>query len=167
MKFSLSAPLLVFAVLFAAMPALADDTSNDLHCVIILALLTNASAPPTQAVGRSGIVFYQERLYGRAPDIDLNAQVMAEALKLKAPLLRDETQRCGGDIRAMNASMQALSGVFDKSQRPPATPTSGPHAVRDIFATHIRPEAMMFCEPRRKYPAASAPASTPGRYLRM
>jgi hypothetical protein len=126
MKFSFPAAVLAFAVPFAAAPALADETSNDVHCVIILSLLTDASAPQTQAVGRSGIVFYQGRLYGRAPDLDLNAQVAAEAPKLKGPLLRDETQRCGGDIQAMGASMQALSGVFDKSQTPPPPTSPGP-----------------------------------------
>jgi hypothetical protein len=78
MKFLTPAALLVFAVLFAAAPALADNNSNDVHCVIILALLTDASAPEVQAVGRSGIVFYQGRLYGRDPTLDLNAQVAAE-----------------------------------------------------------------------------------------
>jgi hypothetical protein len=134
MKFLLPAALLAFAILFAA-PALADDNSNDVHCVIILALLTDASAPEAQAVGRSGIVFYQGRLYGRDPALDLNAQVAAEAPKLKGPLLRDETQRCGGDIQAMGASMQALSGVFNKSQTPPP---QTPPAQQDAATNDIR-----------------------------
>lgn len=105
------------ACVAAAAPAAAEsaETTNDIRCVVAIAMLAGQSSDP-QFVQEAamGLLYFVGRIEGREPGLNLEATLRAQAARTTQPMLREDLVRCGrimlakgGELKAIGEGMQA------------------------------------------------------------
>ena len=88
--------------------AVADATTDDLHCYIVSTELIASKDSLRQTAGLMGAFYFSGKLDGRTPELDLENRVMAELPKLTGDTLRAEQMRCGAELKTRGQAAAAM-----------------------------------------------------------
>ena len=116
MKFAATAALL--CGLWPAQ-AMADDTDDDLKCLVASMAMVQSGDPDDQSVGMLSTMYWLGRLDGRTPALDLENKAKVAAEALKPADLAAETARCG-DLLAKRGAV--LTNMGSGTMRPNIVP---------------------------------------------
>jgi hypothetical protein len=91
--------LIALAWFFPGSPAMADPTTDDIHCYIVSLQMITAADPTQKIAGTMAHSYWLGKIDGRAPQLDLEASVLA-ALPAMAnqDLFWAEAVRCGQEM---------------------------------------------------------------------
>jgi hypothetical protein len=107
MKGKIISVLALAPCLAAAAAPLDEETRRDVRCFILIAQLSTSDDPETRDAGRIGSQYFLGRIDGRAPGLDLEAAVAAEA---PAALAGQKTllPRCGELMKKRGDEVEAI-----------------------------------------------------------
>jgi len=71
------------------------DTASDVRCLIVYMQISSSTDPKLQTAGLIGTMYWLGRLDGRAPDMDLESQIISELKTMVGERFRAEARRCG------------------------------------------------------------------------
>jgi hypothetical protein len=94
-----------FAASLLAVPARADDTENDVRCMVVSLSLMSSPDKAMQVAGTIAQMYWLGRLDGRTPDMDLENRLLADASQMKPEDIRNEAIRCGQILTARGKTM--------------------------------------------------------------
>jgi hypothetical protein len=100
--------------LLTATPLAADPTTDDVHCLIVMFHLGASDNSTLKAAGVLGGEYFEGKLDGRNPTLDLESLMLAEIPKLNGDALAGETQRCESELTARAVSMKVLGDNLQK-----------------------------------------------------
>lgn len=121
MKHNLCAAVAVTALSSSA-PALAQDANaDDLRCVAVFAVAAGqAKDSAIQGPLIAGTMYFIGRLDGRAPGLDLEARLKAEALHMEEKgLFATESKRCGETIGARGKDLMKIGEALKAAGKKP------------------------------------------------
>lgn len=90
-----------------ALPALADDTSDDVKCLAVSLNMSAAQDPDEQSVGMLSTMYWLGRLDGRTPTLDLEKQMDAVG-GMKDEELKAEAVRCAAALSTRGDALSKL-----------------------------------------------------------
>jgi len=90
--------LLAPAWVFLGSPAMADPTTDDLHCYIVSLQMITSPDPTQKIAGTMAHSYWLGRIDGRTPQLDLGAGVLAE-LPAMSIRISSGPRRCAADKR--------------------------------------------------------------------
>ena len=64
--------------------------------------------PQVKALATAASIYFVGRLKGRAPDLDLEAAIVNQFGRMAPEDMRDETQRCSGELQAEGNRLKAI-----------------------------------------------------------
>lgn len=104
--------LLVGLCAVLAVPASAQSQvsglKGDLQCALSAAHLQGSSDPQIRAVGMMVFFFFAGKIFGAAPDIDLNAALEQVAREVRTEPPQAALRRCGKEMEQRGNELQAV-----------------------------------------------------------
>jgi hypothetical protein len=104
----LAAALAAAATTGVARADTASDTRADLRCLIVAAMAASSTNPQTRQGGLVSFLYFQGRIEGRSPNLDLGQAIVAEVQRFPRAEFPREGQRCGGILSARGAYLRQL-----------------------------------------------------------
>jgi hypothetical protein len=78
--------------------ARADETGDDVKCLVIFMQMSNVQAPQAQTGGLIGSFYYMGKLDGRIQGLDLEKLILDEISKMSENSFQADATRCGNDM---------------------------------------------------------------------
>jgi hypothetical protein len=98
-------------MLGVALPARAQDANTqDLRCLVIAIEMSGSVDEQIRASATTVGVYFLGRLDGRAPDLDVQARVAAEMMRMKPEDLDPEVNRCTALMGTRGQVISDLAG---------------------------------------------------------
>jgi hypothetical protein len=85
-----------------------SDTRGDLRCLIISAMAASSTVPATRQGGLVSFLYFQGRIEGRTPNLDLGNAIIAEVQRTPRAALEAEGRRCGAILSDRGRYLQQL-----------------------------------------------------------
>jgi len=86
------------AAMMSGSAARADETSEDVRCLVIFMQMSNAQAPAAQTGGLIGSFYYMGKLDARSRDLDLEKMILTEVSQMSEVSFQADAKRCGDDM---------------------------------------------------------------------
>ena len=86
------------AAMMSCGAARADETSDDVRCLVIFMQMSNAQAQAAQTGGLIGSFYYMGKLDGRAQGTDLEKLILDETTQMTEASFKADAKRCGDDM---------------------------------------------------------------------
>ncbi len=127
------------AAMGAAMmgPAHADETSEDVRCLIIFMQMSNAQAQAAQTGGLIGSFYYMGKLDARSRDLDLEKLILTEVANMSENSFKQDAARCGNDMTKrgqaaadLGKALQQHAAQMEKLGEPPKPNPAKPDAAK-------------------------------------
>lgn len=87
--------------------------NGDLQCLLAIAQMQGSSDPLTRTIGMMGAMFFAGKIFGAAPDIELQAALEKAARGARAEPVQVTLQRCGEEMERRGDQLQALGRNLD------------------------------------------------------
>ncbi len=101
--------LLACALALVPLPALADPVTDDLHCYMVSMQMQQSPDAQTKNAGLLSSFYWEGRLDGRNPKLDLKKRIVAETAALTdAGTFKAEARRCAAEMQARAARTMAV-----------------------------------------------------------
>jgi hypothetical protein len=110
--------LLAGLILAAAAPARADDSQDDVRCLIVALKGMQSAQPEVRNAGRNAYLYFQGRIDGREPGLDLKGALSREAAVMTAETFAGEVKRCGGILTQRGAELGGMEEQMRSGLRP-------------------------------------------------
>jgi hypothetical protein len=114
--------LFVLLTALVGSAAKAEDavTTSDLRCLVVASTLSNSTNESFKAAGTVSAFYYMGRLDGRAPDLDLENRLFAEALKMTPEDILAQARICRATLAKKTRSMQEMGRhMEERAKQPP------------------------------------------------
>ncbi len=103
-----------FAVLaLSTTPAVADETSSDMRCLLAFASGANSSDPTVKSAAQMGVVHFLGKLDGRTPSLDLTSRAKEEIKTMTDAGLKAQIQSCGAIFAARGHALDVMGSALD------------------------------------------------------
>ena len=99
---------LMTAGIFWATQVYADDTTDDVRCLVVSLEMASDQNATIKTSGTISAMYWFGRLDGRTPDLDLENRVLTEIAAMKPDDLKAEAVRCGAVLQARAKSMSEM-----------------------------------------------------------
>lgn len=86
------------AAMMSGTAARADETSEDVRCLVIFMQMSNAQAQAAQTGGLIGAFYYMGKLDARSRDLDLEKLILTEVGNMSENSFKQDAARCGNDM---------------------------------------------------------------------
>lgn len=86
------------AAMMSCGAARADETSDDVRCLVIFMQMSNAQAQAAQTGGLIGSFYYMGKLDARSRDLDLEKLILTEVANMSENSFKQDAARCGNDM---------------------------------------------------------------------
>ena len=86
------------AAMMSCGAAQADETSDDVRCLVIFMQMSNAQAQAAQTGGLIGSFYYMGKLDARSRDLDLEKLILTEVANMSENSFKQDAARCGNDM---------------------------------------------------------------------
>ena len=86
------------AAMMSGSAARADETSEDVRCLVIFMQMSNAQAQAAQTGGLIGSFYYMGKLDARSRDLDLEKLILTEVANMSENSFKQDAARCGNDM---------------------------------------------------------------------
>jgi hypothetical protein len=113
--------------------ARADETTDDIHCLVIFMQMSNAPEQGARTGGLIGSFYYMGKLDGHSRSLDLENRIVAEVAKMNAASFQADAARCGRDMtkRGQDAAdlgkaLQQHAQQMEKAAKPEGAPAAPP-----------------------------------------
>lgn len=110
--------------------ARADETSDDVRCLIVFMRMSNAQEQPARTGGLIGSFYYLGKLDQRSRGLDLEKLIEGETAKMTEASFKADAARCGRDMtrRGQDAADlgKALRQHAQEVETPGAPPAQAP-----------------------------------------
>lgn len=100
--------VIIGSLLMTSASALADDATNDLHCLMVYMQVSGSSDAKLQTAGTIGTIYFLGKLDGRIPGLDLEGRIITEAPKLPLAAFQAEAARCGTELKTRGQAETAM-----------------------------------------------------------
>lgn len=117
---------LAAAMATASGAARADETSDDVRCLIIFMQMSNAQAQAAQTGGLIGSFYYMGKLDARSRDLDLEKLILTEVANMSENSFKADAARCGNDMTRrgqaaadLGKALQQHAAQMEKLGEPP------------------------------------------------
>lgn len=114
------------AAMMASGTARADETSEDVRCLIIFMQMSNAQAQAAQTGGLIGSFYYMGKLDGRSQGLDLEKLILTEVAAMSENSFKQDAARCGNDMTKrgqaaadLGKALQQHAAQMEKLGEPP------------------------------------------------
>jgi hypothetical protein len=114
-------PAAVAAGLLAA-PAWADDTEDDVRCVVLSLEMVTSSDDAVKNAGALVAMYYLGRLDGRTPDVNLEDKIKAEIGAMTPDVVQATAARCSMTLRARGLALTQMGKDIQQNGEAPAPP---------------------------------------------
>jgi hypothetical protein len=106
--------------------ARADETSEDVRCLIIYMQMSNASAQAAQTGGLIASFYYMGKLDARSRSLDLEKMILAEIANMSENSFKQDAARCSNDMNMrgkqaadLGKALQQHAAQMEKLGEPP------------------------------------------------
>jgi len=117
------------ALAMTAGAARADETTDDVHCLVVFMQMSNAKEQAARTGGLIGSFYYLGKLDQRSRGLDLENLIVAEIAKSTEASFKADATRCGRDMTqrgqdaaALGKALQQHAQQMEKSGAKPAEP---------------------------------------------
>jgi hypothetical protein len=114
------------AMMMGSGAAHADQTSDDVRCLVIFMQMSNAQAPAAQTGGLIGSFYYMGKLDARSRDLDLEKLILTEVANMSENSFKQDAARCGNDMTKrgqaaadLGKALQQHAAQMEKLGEPP------------------------------------------------
>ncbi len=122
----LGAAAMMTPILMGGGTAQADETSNDVRCLVIFMQMSNAQAQAAQTGGLIGSFYYMGKLDGRSQGLDLEKLILTEVANMSENSFKADAARCGNDMTRrgqaaadLGKALQQHAAQMEKLGEPP------------------------------------------------
>ena len=122
----LAAATTMGATMMGSGAARADETSEDVRCLIIFMQMSNAQAQAAQTGGLIGSFYYMGKLDARSRDLDLEKLILTEVANMSENSFKQDAARCGNDMTKrgqaaadLGKALQQHAAQMEKLGEPP------------------------------------------------
>lgn len=100
----------------SASTAPSADARNiaDVRCVVVGMKMAELADAKAKSSGTLLALYYIGRLDGRAPGLDLEAQILSQMKSLSPAEYKSEAQRCGAELQAEGQKITAIGEDLNK-----------------------------------------------------
>jgi len=106
--------------------ARADETGDDVRCLIIFMQMSNAQAQAAQTGGLIGSFYYMGKLDARSRDLNLEKMILTEVANMSENSFKQDAARCGNDMTKrgqaaadLGKALQQHAAQMEKLGEPP------------------------------------------------
>jgi hypothetical protein len=118
------------ALAMTAGAARADETTDDVHCLVVFMQMSNAKEQAARTGGLIGSFYYLGKLDQRSRGLDLESLIVTEVAKSTEASFKADAARCGADMtkRGQDAADlgKALQQHAQQMEKPGAKPAPPP-----------------------------------------
>src|SRR5690349_24106222 len=114
------------AAMMSCGTARADETSEDVRCLVIFMQMSNAQAQAAQTGGLIGSFYYMDKLDGRSQGLDLEKWILTEVANMSENSFKQDAARCGNDMTKrgqaaadLGKALQQHAAQMEKLGEPP------------------------------------------------
>lgn len=109
--------------------ARADETSDDVRCLVVFMRLSNAPAEASRTGGLIGTFYYLGKLDQRSRSLDLETLIETEMAKMTEASFKADAERCGSDMTRRGQDAANLGKALHQRAQERETPGASPAAA--------------------------------------
>ena len=109
--------ILTCAALLSAIPAIADETDDDVKCLAVSLNMSSSDNANDQSIGMLSTMFWMGKLDGRVPDADIEKRTLDAFGALKPDEVKTEQARCTETLTARGHTLTSLGQQLQEQQR--------------------------------------------------